>query len=587
MMPQRQRALYVIVFLAFGFTLISLRLVDLMLYKHEKFAAEATKNHFRSVELPARRGSIVDATGIELAQTYLLHDIAVDGKFMKHPEQDLPKVAAILGMPVSEIYARFNSNDAHIELKNEVDEATVSQLKELGLRSLKFTPNYKRSYPNGGLASQIIGFLDHKGNGAMGIEKLMEPQLQGMPGERLYEKDGRRREIAAFRRGDVTPVDGREIALTIDLRIQHAVEEELDRMVVEFQPKKIYAVCIRPQTGEILAMASRPSFDPNLRGTIKPEVTKNLCVTDAPEPGSIFKIVAFAGGINDGTVTKHTPIYCENGRFYFGGHYLHDSHPSEVLTVLEAFAESSNIATAKIAINMGKERFNYYMHAFGFGEKTNFLAGQGESAGQVRPVDTWAPVAISRIPIGQGVGATPLQLAMAMSVIANGGKLMQPLLVKEIRDADGNVVKRYLPRMVRRVISEKTSRDMIELAQAVVDQGTGKKARVTGFTAGGKTGTAQKVIDGAYSNEHYVASFMGFVPAEDPQFVLLLMVDDPQGDTYYGGSVAGPAFANLSRKISQSLGMVPANQPRVVQEGQAPVSARNTNPNQEARIETY
>ncbi|MEM1057764.1 MAG: penicillin-binding protein 2 [Verrucomicrobiota bacterium] len=586
MMPQRQRAIYVFVFLAFGFTLVSMRLVNIMLTQHEKFVAEATKNHWRSVELPARRGSIVDANGIELAQSYLLHDVRLDGEILEKPERNLPRVAALLDLPVSDLYAKFDPEDRYLLLKKDVDDDTVEALKALELRALIFEPNYKRAYPNGGLASQLIGFMSHEDKGVLGIEKLMEAQLRGRAGKRLYEKDGRRREIAAFRRRDVPPVDGGEVMLTIDLGIQHAVEEELDRLVVEFQPERIYAVCVRPQTGEILAMASRPSFNPSQRDTIKPALMKNFCVTDSLEPGSIFKIVPIAGALNDGIVTRHTPIYCENGRFFFAGHYLHDSHPIEVATVEEVMHESSNIGIGKITLNHGEERFNYYLRAFGFGEKTNFLAGQGESAGIVRPVDTWARIDVTRIPIGQGVSATPLQLAMSMAVIANGGKLMQPMLVKQIRDAEGNVVKRGLPKMVRRVIKPETARIVAEMLEGVIEEGTGTKARVIGFPAAGKTGTAQKAENGVYADGKYVASFSGFVPVEDPQFVLLIMVDDPKGDVYYGGSVAGPAFSNISRKITQCLGLVPANQPRVVPGGEVPVAVQH-NPNQEPRHETY
>lgn len=579
MMPQRQRALYVVVFLAFGFTLISLRLVDIMLYRHDRFEAEATQNHWRAIELPPRRGSIVDTTGIELAQTYLLHDIRLDGRNLEHPEEKLTQIAAILQLDAVQLIADFDPKNGYALLKREVDEQTVSRLKELRFRDLIIEPKSKRAYPNGGLAAQIIGFLDNKQRGAMGIERLMEQELRGIPGERLVEIDSRRREIPAFRRKDTAPKDGHQVMLTIDLSIQHAVEEQLDKLMVQHQPRKIYAVVVRPQTGEILAMANRPNFNPNDRESIKPDVTRNFCVTDSVEPGSIFKIVPIAAGINDGIITKHTPIYCENGKFFFAGHFLHDTKPNEVLTVSEVMAKSSNIGIAKIALNLGETRLNDYIRAFGFGKKTNFLVGQGESSGLLRAVEHWSRVDVTRIPIGQGIAATPIQLAMSMAAIANGGKLMQPLLVKQIRDANGRVLKRNLPKMVRRVVTEQTARAVGETLEAVITDGTAKQAKVVGFTAAGKTGTAQKAINGAYSDDKYIASFMGYVPAEDPQFVVLIMVDEPSGETYYGGTVAGPAFSELSRKIAQSLGLVPAVQPRMVETA--------ANPQPEATHETY
>lgn len=557
-MNHRQRALYVIVFLAFGFTLVSLRLVQIMLVDHEKYQDLAINNHLRRIELPPHRGAIVDANFNTLAQTRIINDIFLDCQDLKDPEETLKQIATILELPEEQLLKSYNPETRYLPLRKDVEEKMVMALRELKVRNLIFKETSVRSYPNGSHASHLIGFLGDDNRGASGIEKQMNSYLRGIPGELWIEKDRKGKEIAAYRRKDLQPVDGMQVALTIDLSIQHIIEDQLDKLVQKYQPAGAFVIVMRPRTGEILAMANRPTFDPNERKGAKSEQMRNRCLTDTFEPGSTFKAVSIAAALNEGVVTLGTPIFCENGEFYYGGFTLHDHERYGMLTVKEVIARSSNIGTAKIALMLGQDKLFPYLQAFGFGRASGILARQGESAGILRPLSQWSKVSITRVPMGQGVAATPLQMVTAMSAVANGGALMTPRIVKQVNDSEGRVVEIYSPRMVRQVIAPSTARMMTQSLEDVVsDQGTAQAAAVPGFSVAGKTGTAQKFVNGEYSKEKYVASFIGYLPAENPQFVMLVMVDEPKGKQYYGGQVAAPAFAEMSKKIVQCLNLEP------------------------------
>lgn len=547
-----------IVFLSFGFTLVSLRLVQIMLVDHEKYQDLAIENHLRRIELPPHRGAIVDANNNTLAQTRILNDIYLDCQKLKDPDETLQKIAEILELPADSLIKSYNPETRYWSLRKDVDEKMVAALRELKINNLIFKETSVRSYPNGAHASHLIGFLGDDNRGASGVEKQMNSYLRGIPGELWIEKDRKGKEIAAYRRKDLQPVDGMQVALTIDLSIQHIIEEELDKLVLKYQPAGAFVIVMRPRTGEILAMANRPTFDPNERKLAKSEQMRNRCLTDTFEPGSTFKVVSIAAALNEGVVALGTPIFCENGEFYYGGFTLHDHERYGTLTVNEVIARSSNIGTAKIALNLGQDRLFPYLQAFGFGKPTGIFARQGESPGILRPLAQWSKISITRVPMGQGVAATPMQMVNAMSTIANGGALMTPRLIKQVSDTEGHTVEVYSPRMIRQVIAPSTARMMSQALQDVVsDQGTAQGASVPGYTVAGKTGTAQKFVNGEYSKEKYVASFIGYLPAENPQFVMLVMVDEPKGKQYYGGQVAAPAFAEMSKKIVQCLNLEP------------------------------
>jgi cell division protein FtsI (penicillin-binding protein 3)/stage V sporulation protein D (sporulation-specific penicillin-binding protein) len=317
---------------------------------------------------------------------------------------------------------------------------------------------------------------------------------------------------------------------------------------------------MRPTTGEILAMTSRPTFDPNAPGDSKPEQQKNGGIVDMVEPGSTFKIVATSAALEEKLVTPHTAIFCENGHFQYAGRVLRDAHPMGVLTVHQILAKSSNIGVAKLALQLGDAKLYEYIRKFGFGERTG-VALTGEIPGLVIPLNRWTKLEITRIPMGQSVAVTPLQLITAMSTIANGGKLMKPLIVAKITDPDGRPVVTFAPEVIRQVVSVETTKKVVSALKDVVSkQGTAQKAAVKGFSVAGKTGTAQKVDPkGGYYQGRYVTSFVGFMPADDPRFSLLVMLDDPQtkpGEAY-GGLVAAPIFARMAERAANYLDLRP------------------------------
>lgn len=569
----RFRALAVFAALGLGFTVISLRLVHIQLFEHEKYLSMATTVHTLRKILPAKRGQILDCKNVPLAQSFLTYRVRLDGMNIQEPPLTIKELEKILGMEKDALLRNFRRMDRAYLLAKGIQEEKMQRLEEFEREKLKewkkkklpaqrfltFEEEYSRIYPCGREAAQLIGYLDENGKGASGIEKALNSFLEGTPGERWIEKDVFGKEIAAYRGLEVKPVDGLNISLTLDSIIQHIVEEGIDRIEKEFSPNGIVAVVMNPKTGEILAMAQRPSFDPNKRQNWNMISLKNKSLTDPVEPGSIFKIVTLSAVLEEKLFSlDESYINCENGTFFYGGKILHDSHPHGILSIREIVMKSSNIGFAKMGLELGENRLYRYARAFGFGEQTGMLPGQGESAGILQPPRLWSKLSITRIPIGQEIAVTPIQMVRAMAAIANHGYLVKPLIVKEIRDHQGKIVQSFSPHILRRVISEKTAKLVTSALVSVVSpKGTGAKAAVLGFTVAGKTGTAQKAVHGNYIKGKYISSFIGFLPADDPEFVLMIMVDEPHGSQYYAASVAAPAFSSIATDIAQALNLTP------------------------------
>jgi len=461
----------------------------------------------------------------------------------------------------------------------------VAKLRALKLDSLIYREHDRRVYPNNELAAHVLGFVDDGGHGLAGMEKEMDKVLCGTPGERLVERDAKRQEIPVYQDQETPAIDGCNVTLTIRNSIQHVVEDQLDQIAQTYQPNAAYVIVMDPQTGEILAMGSRPNYDPNDRATFKPDNVRNRCITDAVEPGSIFKIITLAGALNEGLVNLDTQIFCENGHFLYDGKELRDDEAAGFgwLPVKEVMAQSSNIGFAKIALTyLHEEKLYKYATAFGIGQRTGLFKDQGESVGLLRPVNQWSGLSITRIPMGQEVLATPIQLVTAMSVIANGGRLVVPQLVKQISDSTGQPLKVYPPRVVRQVISADAANEVAKALEQVTIDGTASKVKIqdatgAGWSYAGKTGTAQKFVDGAYSHTQHVASFIGFMPAEDPAFVCLVMVDDPKTKDYYGAEVSAPVFANIARQVAQIMN-IPPDLPAPATAPAAPILSSNSTP---------
>jgi len=565
-MQHRTRAIWILVFLACGFTAISFNLIQVQLVEHDKYWRMAVENHTHRELILPRRGTLYDGDGNILAQTQRVYDIRLDGQLMSadHPEINLPKIADALGLSADSLANTFSARNRDQLLAQNQDDAIVAKLRALKLDALIYREHDRRIYPNNELAAHVLGFVDDSGHGLAGMEKQMDKLLAGTPGERQVERDAKKHDIAVYQDREIPAVNGDNVTLTIKMAIQHVVEDQLDQIAQTYQPNAAYIIVMDPQTGEIMGMGSRPNYDPNDRGTFKPENVRNRCITDAVEPGSIFKIITLAGALNEGLINLDTQVFCENGSFYYDGKELRDDEPHGWLPVEEVMAQSSNIGFAKIAMTyLHEEKLYKYATAFGIGQRTGIFDEQGESVGLLRPVNQWSGISITRIPMGQEVLATPIQLVAAMSAIANGGRLVVPQLTKQVTDASGQVLKVYQPKVVRQVISTDAAREVARALEQVMIDGTGKNIHIPDgngcLSSAGKTGTAQKIIDGKYSHDHHVASFIGFAPAEDPAFVCLVMVDDPKTKPRqdYGADVSAPVFANIAKQVAQLMNIPP------------------------------
>jgi cell division protein FtsI/penicillin-binding protein 2 len=392
--------------------------------------------------------------------------------------------------------------------------------------------------------------------GTSGVELMFNSALAGIPGWRkteMYQK----RELTTYRGEEIAPHNGHDVVLTIDAGVQHILETELAAAVQRYSPSSACGIVVRPHTGEILAMATVPTFDPNNPGATQPDTWRNRVITDTYEPGSTFKIVAVAGALNDGLVTLESQFDCEHGHFWFANHRLKDDHPIGIATVEDIIAKSSNIGTAKIGLQMGRERLYQYIRGFGFWQPTG-LGLQGEVRGLLDPPAKWSQLQSSRVPIGHGVAVTPLQMVMAMTAIANGGRLMRPTLIGKLIDDEGHEVFRNEPRVVRQVVSDATARLMISALKRVVSSnGTASKAVLEHYTVAGKTGTAEMPGPRGYIYNQYVGSFMGFLPADQPELCIGVVLVGLKPPLYYGGHTAAPTFRIIAERTAKYLALKP------------------------------
>jgi cell division protein FtsI/penicillin-binding protein 2 len=454
------------------------------------------------------------------------------------------------------------------KLSESVPESTYGRIQALDIKGVYGSRVYRRAYPHNSLAAHLIGYVNKAGEPAVGVERYADFYLRGRDGWREGERDGRGREIAQFRTREVPAADGYSVVLSLDTTIQHLVEEELEHLAKTFDPVKATIIVSDPRTGFILAMGNYPSFNLNEYNKVPKDdqgAMRNVAVADMYEPGSVFKIVAASGALEHNLVTPETRFDCSiTGIEYKGrmrslpGEAHHFSAP---LSVAEIISHSSNRGAAQLAMLMGDEAFYRHARAFGFGENTGFPVG-GEVPGMMAPPDKWDGLTITRMPMGHSIAATPIQMQMAMSVIASGGELLRPQLIREIRDDAGEIVYRYSTVSKRRVLSEPTARTMAKLLMGVVAKdGTCPEAAIPNYEVAGKTGTTQKLIDGRYSERHHIASFVGFFPASRPQVAISVIVDDADahapGGIAYGNKVAGPSFKHIGEQLIQYLDIKP------------------------------
>ncbi len=564
----KSRAIFACFGLAGCFSVFSARLVFLQVLKHDEYAAEAARNHVLRQTIPATRGSIVDCHGEVLAISEPLKTVIADGTHIADPARLADALADLLEMPPAELRGKLTTKRQYVVLKKQVTEQVAMQIRERlrteKLRGIYFEQDSRRVYPNGPMLGHVLGFMNHEHDGVQGIERTMNRYLRGSDGFRFIERDRLGREIVPFRREEHPARAGYNARLTIDMALQNIVEEELRAAFEKYTPEMATAIMMEPQSGRILALANYPNYDPNKPGEGEAATRRNCAIINLVEPGSTFKIVTAAAALNDHAVTLSTIIPCEHGRFHFAGRVLrdHGAGPFPDLSVADILVKSSNIGAAKLAMKLGENRFYEYIRRFGFGERTG-IALPGEIAGIVHsPYSSgWSKISISRIPMGQGVAVTPLQMVAAMSAIANGGRLMMPQIVDEIFDEENNAVVAFPPSVVRQVVSpEATQCVKLALKDVVGERGTAKGGAVPGYSAAGKTGTAQKPDEkGGYYNNRYVTSFIGFLPVDQPRFVLLVLLDDAKVPSYqnYGGTLAAPVFSRIAERTAHQLGIPP------------------------------
>jgi cell division protein FtsI/penicillin-binding protein 2 len=621
---QIRRTFLLLVFLGLAFAGLAARLVDLQVLRHEELSKLAEDNSEKGSWQPAKRGNILDVNGNLLAASVPVKTVWANPSLLAgqhllgNPQAAFAHALAPLlqmdeGKLFQEMLPRIHQNkngemvtNQYVVLKRNVPEevwrriemaksslpSTVDTsqwrksdrmaLTNLCLAAIGSDAEQMRVYPNGSLASQVIGFVgtqeetNHASGifGADGIERSFDSKLAGVAGWRVTGVDSRNRELVELRDEDVQARDGLNVVLTIDSAVQHIVETALADAMQKHTPRSITGIVMRPATGEILAMASLPNYDPNQPNTVSTNA-RNRVITDVVEPGSTFKIVVVSGALNNGVVRLNDRFDCEQGHFAFAGHILHDHEPFGILTTEGIITKSSNIGAAKIGIKLGPQSLYDYAWKYGFGQRTG-IPLPGETRGLLHPVKQWSKVSIAQIPMGHGVAVTRLQMAMAMAAIANDGWLMRPMLVSRLEDREGNVVQRYEPQRVRQVISDATDKMMIEALKTVVSpEGTAPGAAMKNYVVAGKTGTAQKAGNGGYIPGKYLASFIGFFPADDPQICISVVMDEPK-EGYYGGQVCGPVFKDIAERCASYLN-IPAdpdlmrtNAPMTVAESAAP-----------------
>jgi cell division protein FtsI/penicillin-binding protein 2 len=547
------------------FSIFSFRLIYLQIFKHDEYAGLAAEKHVYKQIIYAERGTILDANDEVLADNIPVETVVADATHVNNQQAVIDLVGEQLGIPAAQLIEKLSSERRYIVIKREVPETLANSLREKlrarSLRGVYLEHDTTRLYPNGSMLCHVIGFTDFDHHGIQGVEASMEEYLHGQDGYRFVEHNRAGQEIVPYRGQERAPRNGYQVHLTVDLSLQNIVENEIDAAMREYTPQKATIILMRPRTGEILAMASRPNFDVNLRSEAKPEEMKNRAITDLMEPGSTFKIVAASAALNEHKVRPDSTIFCENGLWSFGGAALHDHRAFSYLSVRDILIKSSNIGAAKLALGVGEQKFYEYIRRFGFGERTG-IELPGEINGLIRPPQSWSKISITRIPMGHEVGVTPLQMTVAMAAIANGGKLITPRIIKSVTTSDSKTISSLSPVVLRQVVSAETAREIGDALRGVVsDRGTAAAAAVPGFTIAGKTGTAQKVDPkGGYEHGKYIVSFIGYLPAEHPEFVGLVVLDDAhtsKPELNYGGLIAGPIFSRVAEKAAQYLDLEP------------------------------
>lgn len=580
-MPMRRARVFAVVAFFLGWALlIGGRLVWLQVVENGEWVARAAIQQQRTFAVAPRRGILYDRNLHELAMTVSVNSIyAVPGEIPIEKRAELAHaLASVLHTDSSDkftepeqILHRINSSRFFTWIARKQDPHVIDQVRALKLKGVYFQKEFKRFYPENDIAAQVLGYVGIDDNGLGGVEQKFDRDLHGEPGRMLTALDARRHVLASVERD---PAPGENLQLTLDANIQFMAEQALDHAMERSKPVSGTIVVQDPHTGQILALAMRPTFNPNELRHDSPTLLRNHAVSDVYEPGSAFKLVTYAAALDTHVTTPEQKIDCEGGKIEVAGRIVHDDHYNGILTTTQALAESSDVAAIKLAERMGKDTFYTYIHAFGFGQRSG-IELPSETRGLLKPPSRWQPTTIGSIPMGHEIAVTPIQLVTMASTIANGGMYLPPHIVLTATDQmrgsprlkpdpfhPENSLPEPLPPGAHRVISTMTAAEMRKLMENVVVNGTGKPAQLNGFSAGGKTGTAQKidVRTRTYSHTKHVTSFVGIAPINDPAVTIAVIIDEPTQGSTFGAGASAPVFQELAQQILEYLG-VPHDEP--------------------------
>lgn len=557
----RARAIQLLFVFFFIFTLIALRLFYVQVVQHEFYLERSQEQRLRIITLSPDRGDIYDRNGNVLATSINAYSVFAVPSEVKNRAEVAATLSKILQENRSSVYQKLNSGKPFVWIKRKIEEPAAKKISEKDLPGIGLLQEKKRVYPKKKLASQVVGFVGMDDQGLSGIEISCDRYLKGEEGRLITEKDPRGREILTSNlRVLRSPTNGMDLTLTIDEPIQYRAEEEISKMVKDSHAISGSVIVMDIKSGEILALASYPDFDPNDYRKYGEHAWYNRAVTDVYEPGSTFKLVTIASAFEEGIISSGTKVYCPDA-LKLGGRVIKNSHASKYdtkyLSLKEILRESINTGAAQIAIKLGKDKFYKHMKDFGFGDYTG-IELLGESRGILSEPSLWNKPDIGMMSFGQSIAVTPVQLITSLSSIANGGTMMKPRLIKKIEGGDSGFIKVYSPEIKGQAMSPGVAGKMLDLCEDVVENGTGHLAKIPGFRVGGKTGTAQKPRPGGggYMEGHYISSFIGFTPLDEPRIAVLVVVDDPK-PVYWGERIAAPVFKDVAEYALRRLDIEP------------------------------
>ena len=577
------RALFVAAFIAFWMLVVCARLIHLQFSQHETLADRARQQQQNSFETAPQRGELLDRQGRQLARSIQTVSLFLDpdGLDAATLDRNAKQLAQSLGLKYAELAKEFREAHARkkrfVWIARRLDADHANKIVAMNLPGIQPRLEPKRYYPNGPLASHILGYVGLDGIGLGGVEQFYNAKISGEPGKLFLEKDAKGKSYESY---EIASKPGQTVVLTIDQTIQYQAEQALLAAVHRSRAKSGTVIVLDPRSGEILALANAPTFDPNKVAETKAETRSNWALQNIYEPGSTFKIVAFSAALEKQLASVDDRIDCQMGAITVAGRVIHDHHPFGTLTIKEALEKSSNVAAIKLGLRVGDPAMYDYMKRYGFGSRTG-IELPGETAGLLRKVERWQASSIGSIAIGQEVGVTPVQMVAAFGALANDGVRIAPHLIREVRNAAGEVVYRAQPEQ-RRVVSAETAIAVRGMLEGVTLNGTAKQAQLDGYSAAGKTGTAQKIDPKtrAYSATKFVGSFVGFAPVSNPQVVIIVVIDEPAG-AYHGGDVAAPIFREVAEQVLPALGVMPDIETKSVPEL---IAKTNEDPERAAKL---